>query len=334
MREMKDSGIEWIGEIPTAWAVVSTKHLFQIFSGATPDSSKAENWDGDINWITPADYKTSDMYVDKGRRSLSHIGFASCSTNMIPAGNLIFSKRAPIGSVAINRTDLCTNQGCLSCVSKGNNSVMYYYYVISIATEYYELLGSGTTFKEISASSFSNFSLPSPSYQDQLIISNFLNAKCDKVNTLIQNVQTQIEKLKTYKQSLITEVVTKGLDPTVPMKDSGVEWIGEIPEHWNIISLGGVTSEMRNGYVGPTRDLFVDNGVRYIQSLHTRDGLIDFYKHPYYVREEWANQHPKVHTGDVLIVQTGDIGQVALVNDEFDCCNCHALIIEIGRAHV
>lgn len=67
--------------------------------------------------------------------------------------------------------------------------------------------------------------------------------------------------------------------------------------------------------------------MRYIQSLHTKDGLIDFYKHPYYVREDWANQRPKVHTGDVLIVQTGDIGQVALVNDEYDCCNCHALII-------
>lgn len=234
MREMKDSGVEWIGEIPSSWKVVSTKFLFQILSGATPDSSIPEYWDGDITWITPADYKTKDVYVDSGRRCLSKIGFDSCSTSMISAGSIIFSKRAPIGSVAINQTDLCTNQGCLSCVSKGNSFAKYYYYVMSVATEHYELLGSGTTFKEISATNFGNFALPYPDYQIQIEISNYLDGKCAQVNTLIANVQAQIEKLKDYKQSVITEVVTKGLDPTVPMKDSGFEWIGEIPAHWGV----------------------------------------------------------------------------------------------------
>lgn len=234
MRDMKDSEVRWIGKIPVSWNVIATKHLFQILSGATPDSSKPECWDGDINWITPADYKTSDVYVDAGRRSLSQIGFDSCSTSMIPAGSIIFSKRAPIGSVAINRTDLCTNQGCLSCVTKGNGFVKYYYYVMSVATEHYELLGSGTTFKEISATNFANFTLPYPDYQTQVDISNFLDGKCAQIYALIANVQDQIEKLNAYKQSAITEVVTKGLDPTVPMKDSGVAWIGEIPAHWEI----------------------------------------------------------------------------------------------------
>ena len=234
MRDMKDSEVRWIGEIPVSWNVIATKHLFQILSGATPDSSKPECWDGYINWITPADYKTRDVYVDAGRRRLSQIGFDSCSTSMIPAGSIIFSKRAPIGSVAINRTDLCTNQGCLSCVTKGNGFVKYYYYVMSVATEHYELLGSGTTFKEISATNFANFTLPYPDYQTQVDISNFLDGKCAQIYALIANVQDQIEKLNAYKQSAITEVVTKGLDPTVPMKDSGVAWIGEIPAHWEI----------------------------------------------------------------------------------------------------
>ena len=162
------------------------------------------------------------------------MGFDSCSTNMVPTGSIIFSKRAPIGSVAINSADLCTNQGCLSCINKGTSFVKFYYYVMSIATEQYELLGSGTTFKEISAQSFSNFMLPVPSYEDQLAISEYLDMKCAQIDTLIANVQSQIEKLKAYKQSLITEVVTKGLDPTVPMKDSGFEWIGEIPAHWEV----------------------------------------------------------------------------------------------------
>lgn len=234
MREMKDGGVQWIGEIPEKWAIVSTKFLFTIISGATPESAKSENWDGNIRWITPADYKTKDVYVAVGRRNLTQMGFDSCSTNMVPTGSIIFSKRAPIGSVAINSADLCTNQGCLSCINKGTSFVKFYYYVMSIATEQYELLGSGTTFKEISAQSFSNFMLPVPSYEDQLAISEYLDMKCAQIDTLIANVQSQIEKLKAYKQNLITEVVTKGLDPTVPMKDSGFEWIGEIPAHWKI----------------------------------------------------------------------------------------------------
>ena len=245
MREMRESGVEWIGEIPSSWKVVSTKFLFQILSGATPDSSIPEYWDGDITWITPADYKTKDVYVDSGRRCLSKIGFNSCSTSMISAGSIIFSKRAPIGSVAINQTDLCTNQGCLSCVSKGNSFAKYYYYVMSVATEHYELLGSGTTFKEISATNFGNFALPYPDYQIQIEISNYLDGKCAQVGSLISNVQAQIEKLKAYKQSLITEVVTKGLDPTVPMKNSGVEWIGEIPSTWDTVRIKQLLRERK-----------------------------------------------------------------------------------------
>ena len=132
MREMKDGGVQWIGEIPEKWAIVSTKFLFTIISGATPESAKSENWDGNIRWITPADYKTKDVYVAVGRRNLTQMGFDSCSTNMVPTGSIIFSKRAPIGSVAINSADLCTNQGCLSCINKGTSFVKFYYYVMSI----------------------------------------------------------------------------------------------------------------------------------------------------------------------------------------------------------
>lgn len=185
MREMKDGGVQWIGEIPEKWAIVSTKFLFTIISGATPESAKSENWDGNIRWITPADYKTKDVYVAVGRRNLTQMGFDSCSTNMVPTGSIIFSKRAPIGSVAITSADLCTNQGCLSCINKGTSFVKFYYYVMSIATEQYELLGSGTTFKEISAQSFSNFMLPVPSYEDQLAISEYLDMKCAQIDTLI-----------------------------------------------------------------------------------------------------------------------------------------------------
>lgn len=234
MREMKDSGIEWIGDIPKSWKTIQIKNLFIILSGATP-TPDTDNWDGDVLWITPADYKTKDKYVSEGKRNISQQGFNTCSTSIIPKGSIIFSKRAPIGTVAINTKALCTNQGCLSCISKSDTCNDYFYYVMSIGTEHFELLGSGTTFKEISANSFSNCKLPCPDKGEQERIAGFLDRKCAEIDSLVSDIQRQIELLEEYKRSVITEAVTKGLDKNAPMKDSGIEWIGDIPEHWGIM---------------------------------------------------------------------------------------------------
>ena len=231
MREMKDSGIEWVGNIPATWKSIQIKNLFTILSGATP-TPDTDNWDGDVLWITPADYKTKDKYVSGGKRNISQQGFNTCSTSMIPKGSIIFSKRAPISTVAINTEVLCTNQGCLSCVSKADTCNDYYYYVMSVGTEHFELLGSGTTFKEISANSFSNCKLPCPDKCEQEKIASFLDERCSAFNCLISDIQSQIEALEEYKRSVITEAVTKGLNPDVEMRDSGIAWVGDIPAHW------------------------------------------------------------------------------------------------------
>lgn len=205
---MKDSGVEWIGLIPKHWNTIATKYLFRIESGATPKSENPEYFDGDIPWITPADYKTEEVFVFGGRRNISELGLKSCSTTLIPKGSLIFSKRAPIGAVAINAEELCTNQGCLSCIPKTEDIVKYYYYVMSGCTEQYNLLGSGTTFKEISATNFANFVLPNPSVSEQEEMVAYLDEKCSKVDRLIAIKNAKIDKLNKYKKSLIYEYVT------------------------------------------------------------------------------------------------------------------------------
>jgi len=237
MRETKESGIEWIGEIPNGWKINCIKHNYYILAGSTPKSEREEYWDGNILWITPADYKTRDKYVEAGRRNISDKGYMSCGTTMIPVGSIIFSKRAPIGTVAINKVELCTNQGCLACVAKSdrvNNE--YFYYAISVATEQFELLSSGTTFKEISANGFSNVKLPLPSFETQVTIVNFLNRKCSEIDDLMFNIQTQVDSLGEYKGSVINEAVTMGLNPNVEVIDSGIEWCPAIPNHWSVIN--------------------------------------------------------------------------------------------------
>lgn len=235
--KMKDSGIEAIGLIPDNWELTATKNLFSIIAGGTPDTGDSANFGGSIAWITPADYKTDNVYIESGKRNLSSKGYNCCSAAIVPAGSIIFSKRAPIGSVAISSVPLCTNQGCLSCVSnKKKVNVKYFYYVMSVLTDAYELLGSGTTFKEISAKNFGIFKLPQPAMDEQKKIVAFLDSKVSAINALISNQEKQIKKLNEYRQAIITKAVTKGLDPNAPMKDSGVEGIGDIPLNWDFIT--------------------------------------------------------------------------------------------------
>lgn len=228
----KDSGIAWIGEIPEHWEVIKIKNAFNIISGATPKTDNMAYWDGEITWITPADYNTEDKIISSGKRNITLAGLNSCGTSIVPEGSIIFSKRAPIGLVAINVVPLCTNQGCISCIPKPSVNTKYFYYLMSVLTEWFELFGSGTTFKELSTNNFANFILSQPPFSEQQSIATYLDQKCGEIDELITLQEEMITKLQSYKQSVITEAVTKGLDKNVPLKDSGIEWIGEIPEHW------------------------------------------------------------------------------------------------------
>ena len=237
MREMKNSGISWINEIPENWNVEPIKYNYSLIAGATPESTNVDFWDGDIKWVTPADFKTKDIFVTGGSRNLTAEGYKSCSTSMLPIGSIVFSKRAPIGTVAITADRLCTNQGCLGLVEKSGRVLnKFYFYVISIYGDVFNLFGSGTTFKEISANTFANIKLPTPPIQEQKRIVDFLNAKCAEINSLTADIQTQIDTLEQYKRSVITEAVTKGLNPDVEMKDSGTPWCPLIPIHWKYVN--------------------------------------------------------------------------------------------------
>lgn len=260
-RKMRNSGIPWIGEVPEEWGMSPLKYNYNIIAGATPDSTKQSFWDGNINWITPADYKTKDVYVSFGKRNLTSAGYKACSTHMLPKGSIVISKRAPIGSVAITTSDLCTNQGCLGLVAKNkfvNNK--YFYYVLSIYDDVLNLYGSGTTFKEISTNVFSNIEFPLPSVTIQNSIADFLDSKCSEIDTLIENLRTRMESAKEYKKAVITEAVTKGLDKDVKMKDFGAEWIGEVPEGWKVAKLKQYIKNVSSGLSAVTSDVSEDSG--------------------------------------------------------------------------
>lgn len=225
----------WFNELPSDWNVVKVKNIFNMISGGTPKSDIEEYWsDSDVIWVTPEDLSKGGKYLDDSIRKISNLGLQNCSANFIKANSIVLSTRAPIGNVKVSTVPFTTNQGCKSLEAKDKVNITYYYYVIALAREHLNTLGQGTTFLELSNYSLKNVFVPYPHINLQDLIAYYLDTKCNQIDELIVAKKKQISLLEQQRQSIITEAVTKGLNPNVKMKDSGVEWIGEIPEHWEV----------------------------------------------------------------------------------------------------
>lgn len=320
-RKMKNSGIEWIGEIPEGWEIRKIKNNFMIYAGATPKSEKAEYWDGGIPWITPADFKTTDKYVSYGRKSLTALGYDSCGTTLVPAGSIIFSKRAPVGSVVIAKNTLCTNQGCLACIPNDAVNSTYFYYCMSIFTEQFELVSAGTTFKEIAASTFASFLLPCPPLSQQNEIVNFLDKESFRIDSMLSKTRSSIEEYKKLKQAAITQAVTKGVRGEREMKDSGVEWIGEIPKEWGQTKVKMVASffngDRTSRYPQPTD--FVDNGIAFLTSRNIDGDEVDLSEVKYITESKYNSlSGAKIQINDIVFCLRGSVGKCA-INQTLSC---------------
>lgn len=235
---MKEYSIErqapWLVGLPESWEIRKVKHFFTVVNGSTPKSSESTYWGGDITWITPADYKTEDKYICSSRKAITQEDLDSCGTSKVPAGSIIVSNRAPIGSIGIAEKELCTSQGCKSLVKIAEINEEYIYYYLSVMSGPLNMLGRGTTFMELSSNDLANFRLPIPTVKDQNAIVQILNKKIAAINDVINKKANIIELLQEQRTAVICSAVTKGIDSTAKMKDSGVAWLGEIPEHWGV----------------------------------------------------------------------------------------------------
>lgn len=319
--EYKASGIDWLGDIPSHWKIVRTQYLFDIYSGSTPNSNEQIFWDGEIKWITPADFNTTDKYVSQGKRNLSQKGYNSCSTTLVPVGSIVFSKRAPIGKVCLTKTSLCTNQGCFTCVPK-NVCVDYYYYLMSILEKIYNLYGSGSTFTEISAKDFSLFKLIVPSLAEQEVIAAYLDDVTGKVDALIAEKRKQVEDIRAYRTSLITETVTHGLNPDANLRPSGIDWLGNIPSHWKQCKLKHCAELVLGKMLQTQKPSSGDYSLeKYLKSRNVSSLSLSGLNN---LDEMWFSDYEKclylLKEGDIVMNEGGEIGKVARwIPQSFDC---------------
>ncbi len=317
----KDSRVEWLGEIPAHWEVKRLKGIFRVVNGSTPASGEPSFWDGDIPWVTPEDL--GDLVgatIATTRRNITAAGYRSCGTTVVPAGSLVLSTRAPIGHLAIAGVDLCTNQGCRSLVFRDSASREFHYYELLAARPELESLGQGSTFRELAKGTLENVELAVPPEPEQRAIAAFLDRETAKIDALVAKKERLIELLQEKRTALITRAVTKGLDPTAPMKDSGIEWLGEIPAHWEVKPIRALA---RPGYKTFTDGDWIelpfirDEGIRLIQTGNVGIGEYKEQGFRYIDEETFRAFHcTEVFPGDVLICRLADpVGRACLAPD-------------------
>ena len=235
MTRMKESGIDWIGQIPQGWGVKAIKYIFdEIGSGSTPKSDNEIFYDGDINWIQSGDLYQTDT-VTSVSKTISYQGFKSTSALKIYKHPFIALAMygASVGNVAISCIDACVNQAVVVMLGT-SETVRFGKYAIEASKNNLIFSAQGGTQPNISQSLIKNWNIPQPDSSEQTKIADFLDKKTTQLDKVKSLLEEQIQKLKDYRASLIYETVTKGLDKTVSMKDSGIDWIGEVPEGWEI----------------------------------------------------------------------------------------------------
>ena len=250
MRKLKDSGVEWIGEIPTDWSIGRIKYNFYLKGRIGWQGLKADEFvDNGPFLVTGTDFENGNVNWSKCYH-ISEERYMEAPEIHVENGDLLVTKDGTVGKVAYinNKPEKVSLNSHLLLIRP--NSQLYYnkflFWVIQspIFDKYFSLSQNGTIMASLSQEKINNFSFPLPGMETQQCIADYLDRKCSQIDAIIARQREVIEKLKAYKLSVITEAVTKGLNSDVPMKDSGVEWIGEIPEHWKMVRLKFLLSQI------------------------------------------------------------------------------------------
>jgi type I restriction enzyme S subunit len=322
----KKTRIDWMPEVPEHWEIVRLKNVAKIVSGATPKSSVSANWDGNINWVTPAEFG-DEMYIGESVRKITKTGLQSCAASLVPVGSIILSNRAPIGSLGISKVELSTNQGCKSIIPTHINNY-FLYFLMTLQKENLNVLGNGTTFRELATPSLRNYKIPFPPREEQDKIASHLYNENEKITHFIQTKQRFIELLKEQRQSIITNAVTKGINEKAKMKETV---LGEIPEHWKHTAIKRLVKTKITD--GPHETPKMTNeGIPFVSAEAAVNGRIELSKMRCYISPKLHQEYckkVKPMNGDIFMVKSGSTtGKVVIVDfdDEFSVWSPLALV--------
>ena len=334
--QMKSSGIDWIKDIPSSWEINKVKYLATepgtlFLDGDWIESDVIE--ESGIRYLTTGNVGAG-FYKEQGSGYISEKTFSELHCLNVYPGDLMISRlNEPIGRSCIipdteSRYVVAVDNVVLRPNANYNKKFIMYGMNADGYAEHANMIARGATMSRISRSQLGQFWLAFPNIEEQQAIADFLDKECAQIDSIAADLEKQIALLQQYKKSLITETVTKGLDKSVPMKDSGVEWIGEIPEHWRLKRLKYV-ADISIGLVTTMTANYVDeDGVPLIRNSNIRTNHIDDNGMVYLSKEfAKANIGRALHKGDIVTVHTGDVGTSAIINETYHMSHGFATII-------
>jgi type I restriction enzyme S subunit len=315
----KDSTNEWIGQIPDSWRSMPVKYLVRLSSGAGFPDDEQGNSGESLPFFKVADMNLSgnEVHLNNFSNTISQETARRLRAEVFESGTILFPK---VGAALltnkrriVTKPCCCDNNVMAMLPQKINGEYLYYFMCCWDLTP----LANPGTVPSINASQVASERICVPSVQEQNTITNYCQEKTRQIDDLIEKKKKQIELLKEYRASVISEAVTKGLNPNVRMKDSGVEWIGEIPQHWEVV---GLTKYLQSivDYRGKTPEK-TDDGIFLVTAKNIRSGRIDYEISKEYVSENSFRdilKRGKPRVGDVLFTTEAPLGEVAVVDRE------------------
>ncbi len=294
MREMKNSGYSWIGDIPSHWEVRKIKNYYDIQTGFTPDT-KNELYYDDVegyDWVNISDIQDGKT-IFHTKKKISNVYIERFNPEIIPQGSLMYSFKLSVGQTAFAGKPIYSNEAIASFLPKDNINLNYLRYSSTFIVENAQT--NIYNAKILNQDLIRNAYITFPPLVEQKKIADFLDEKCAEIDTVIEKTKATIEEYKRLKQSVITQAVTKGIRPNRPMKDSGIEWIGETPEEWELIPFRHVLKE-RQEKNSPIKSeerlsLSIESGVTLYADKTTN---LDRYKEDF-------EQYKLAHPGDLVM---------------------------------
>lgn len=338
MGNMKDSGIEWIGMIPNSWEICRIKDKYQLITGFTPDTARDDFYDDEngYTWISIADMTKEGKNISESTAGISDIYVRSKHPEIVKKGSLLYSFKLSVGKVGFAQKELYTNEAIASFQENSDICLGYLYYAAFLIEENANINIYGA--KILNQDLINNSVTIFPPLTEQQLIADFLDDKVSKVDDILSDLRKQVETLQKYKKSVITKAVTKGLDTSVLLKDSGINWIGEIPENWDISKIKYSAIKIGSGKTPKGgAEIYEDEGVTFIRSQNVYDdGLhLDDVK---YINQTIDNEmkNTRLQYGDVLLNITGaSIGRCCIYDiNENGNVNQHVCIIRTNEKMV
>lgn len=309
----------WFSVLPAHWDETKIKYFcLDVINGATPSTSNDRYWDGDIAWI--ASGKCHDCIINSESKFITKEGYDNSSTRLIPKNTaLVALTGATCAQSGFLTIPSCTNQSIVAYINHPKKmDSKFIFYMIQGNRQQYLIHQIGGAQAGINVEDCKNIISPIPPLAEQTAIAEYLDKKCGSIDKVIATQERRIEMLGELKQSIITEAVTRGINPNAPLKDSGIDWIGKIPEHWEAIPLK-FTGSFGNGLTYHPEDVVESDGILVLRSSNIQDDVLDF-EDTVFVKS--CPEFLMVRPGDIIICSRNGsaslVGKCAMVEEEIN----------------